>query len=99
MQTVEDVENSPLQQQLAPVLTPVDQFRVLSITVSSDLSWTSHIQSSGDRARKMAAWVFSVFHTRNTGVMSTLNKSLVRSHIDHSWFVSYFFGKSALKCG
>ena len=65
------------------ILTPVDQLRDLGITVSNDLSWTSHIRSSCDKARKMAAWVFSVFHTRNTGVMLTLYKSLVRSHLQY----------------
>ena len=65
------------------ILTPVDQLRDLDITVSSDLSWTSHIRSSCDKAMKMAAWVFSVFHNRNTGVMLTLYKSLVRSHLEY----------------
>ena len=65
------------------ILTPVDQLRDLGITVSSDTSWTSHIRSSCDKARKMAAWVFSVFHSRNTGVMLTLYKSLVRSHLEY----------------
>ena len=65
------------------ILTPVDQLRDLGITVSNDLSWTSHIRSSCDKARKMAAWVFSVFHTRNTGVMLTLYKSLVRSYLEY----------------
>ena len=65
------------------ILTPVDQLRDLGITVSSDSSWTSHIRSSCDKARKMAAWVFSVFHSRNTGVMLTLYKSLVRSHLEY----------------
>ena len=65
------------------ILTPVDQLRDLGITVSSDMSWTSHIRSSCDKARKMAAWVFSVFHSRNTGVMLTLYKSLVRSHLEY----------------
>ena len=37
------------------ILTPVDQLRDLGITVSSDTSWTSHIRSSCDKARKMAA--------------------------------------------
>ena len=31
----------------------------------------------------MAAWVFCVFHTRNTGVMLTLYKSLARSHLEY----------------
>ena len=33
--------------------------------------------------RTMAVWVFSVFHTRNTGVMLTLYKSLVRIHLEY----------------
>ena len=41
------------------------------------------IRSNCDKARKMAAWVFSVFHTRNTGVMLTLYKSLVRCHLEY----------------
>ena len=67
------------------ILIPVDQLRDLGITVSSDLSWTSHIRSSCDKARSrtMAVWVFSVFHTRNTGVMITPYKSLVRSHLEY----------------
>ena len=65
------------------ILTPVDQLRDLGITVSSDLSWTSHIRSSCDKARKMAAWVLSVFHTRNIGVMFTLYKPLARNHLEY----------------
>ena len=67
-----------IQHKLA-ALTPVDQIRDLGITVSSNLSWTSHIRSSCDKVRKMAAWVISVFHTRNTGVMLTLYKSPLTS--------------------
>ena len=33
------------------ILIPVDQLRDLGIAGSSDLSWTSHIQSSCDKAR------------------------------------------------
>ena len=65
------------------ILTPMDQIRDLGITVSSEPSWTSHIRSSCDKTRKKAAWVFSVFHSRNTGVMLTLYKSLVRSHLEY----------------
>ena len=65
------------------ILTPVDQLHDLGIRVSSDLSLTLHIRSSCDKARTMAVWVFSVFHTRNTGVMLTVYKSLVRSHLEY----------------
>ena len=37
------------------ILTPVDQLRDLGITVSKDLSWKSHIRSSCDKVRNMAA--------------------------------------------
>ena len=83
-------------------LTPVDQLRDLGITVSSDLSWTSHIRSSCDKARKMAVWVFSVFHTRNTGVMLTLYKSLVRNHLEYCsilWNPSKIFDIQELESG
>ena len=42
------------------ILTPDDQLHDLGITVSNDLSWTSHIRSSCGKARKMAVWVFTV---------------------------------------
>ena len=78
-----NIEQFQYRTSTGTILTPVDQLRDLGITVSSDTSWTSHIRSSCDKARKMAAWVFSVFHSRNTGVMLTLYKSLVRSHLEY----------------
>ena len=65
------------------MLTPVDSLRDLGITVSSDLSWTTHIKSMADKARQKAAWVFSVFHTRSAETMLTLYKSLVRSLLEY----------------
>ena len=64
-------------------LTPVSQLRDLGITVSSDLSWSPHIRTICDKARKVAAWVFNVFHNRDPDVMLTLFKSLVRSHLEY----------------
>ena len=56
-------------------LTYTLQVRDLGILISSDLSWSSHIQMITDKSRKMAAWVFNVFATIKTPIMLTLYKS------------------------
>ena len=65
------------------MLAPVDRLRDLGITVCSDLNWTTHIKAITDKARKKAAWVFSVFHNRSPEIMLTLYKSLVRSLLEY----------------
>ena len=65
------------------MLNPVNCLRDLGVTVCSDLTWTTHIKTIADKARQKAAWVFSVFHTRNQETMVTLYKSLVRSLLEY----------------
>ena len=62
---------------------PVKQLRDLGITVTSDLSWSSHIAEAVAKARATASWVLSVFKTRDSAVMITLYKSLVRSLLEY----------------
>lgn len=64
-------------------LYPVQHLRDLGVIVSSDLSWSLHIATTTKKARSIASWVFSVFKTRNTSVMMTLYKSLVRSILEY----------------
>ena len=64
-------------------LTPVQQFRDLGVTISSDLSWTLQISTMATKARQKAAWVLSVFHTRSSTIMLTLYKSMVRSLLEY----------------
>lgn len=64
------------------ILSPVSHLRDLGITVSCDLSWSTHIRAICDKARQMAGWVFSVFHSRNRDTMILLYKSLVRCHLE-----------------
>ena len=64
-------------------LCPVDQLRDLGVLISSDLSWSPHIRTIADKARKKAAWVLSVFYTRSPDVMLTLYKSMVRSLLEY----------------
>ena len=64
-------------------LYPTPELRDLGLVVSSDLSWSSHINKITTTARSMASWVLSVFLSRDAVVMMTLYKSIVRSHIEY----------------
>ena len=64
-------------------LYPVEHVRDLGVMVSSDLSWSIHISNMVTKARSTLSWVFSVFKTRDTTIMITLYKSLVRSLLEY----------------
>ena len=55
----------------------------LGVTVTYDLSWSSHIGSFVARTRGIAAWALSVFKSCDQIVMVTLYKSLIRSHLEY----------------
>ena len=65
------------------ILEPTSTVKDLGVIVSSDLSWSPHIATIVARARGVAAWVLSVFRTRNVDVMLTLYKSMIRSHLEY----------------
>ena len=53
------------------------------MTITSELNWTAHIKAMADKARQKAAWVLSVFYTRDPTIMLTLYKSMVRSLLEY----------------
>ena len=57
--------------------------RDLGVLVTETLDWSRHISKIADNGRRKAAWVLSVFHTRDKGVMITLYKSMVRSLLEY----------------
>ena len=65
------------------VLRPSNELRDLGVNVRGDLSWSSHIELITTRAQLMAAWVLSVFKSREESVMVPLYKSLIRSHLEY----------------
>ncbi len=65
------------------VIYPAQTLKDLGVIVSKDLSWTPHINAAVSRARGVAAWVSSVFKTRDVTTMLTLYKLLVRSHLEY----------------
>ena len=64
-------------------LQPVSHLKDLGVIVSSDLSWSAHVNTIASRARGIAAWVLSAFKTRDRTTMLTLYKSLIRSHLEY----------------
>ena len=65
------------------LLSPVDEVRDLGVTISADLSWKSQIGSMVAKGRSSAAWVLSVFRSREPDVMMTLYKTYVRSQLEY----------------
>ena len=65
------------------VITLTDTARDLGILVSSDKSWSPHIEQTAQSARKMASWLLSAFCDRTPTVMLTLYKSMVRSRLEY----------------
>ena len=60
-----------------------DTVRDLGVYVSSNRSWTPHIEKTTNSGIKMAAWVLSVFRDRSILVMMTLYKTMVRSKLEY----------------
>ena len=65
------------------LLSSVDEVRDLGVTISADLSWKSQIGSMVAKGRSSAAWVLSVFRSREPDVMMTLYKAYVRSQLEY----------------
>ena len=58
--------------------------RDLGVNISEDLSWSPHINTIADSARKIAAWTLSVFSDRSELTMMTLYKTMIRSRVEYS---------------
>jgi hypothetical protein len=65
------------------VISPINSVRDLGITITSDVSWSPHISTITDDARRMASWIFSVFIDRNAATMMPLFQALVRSRTEY----------------
>ena len=57
--------------------------RDLGVLLSNDCSWSPHVHQMLASARKVAAWVLSVFRTRSPLLMITLYKTMVRSKLEY----------------
>ena len=65
-------------------ITPCDLVRDLGVTISSDLSWTPHINKTAEKGRQLISWVLSVFKDRSRDTMMSLYTSLIRSRLEYA---------------
>ena len=66
--------------------TPIDEpgdLKDLGVRLSSDLTFSKHIQAKMKIARKQAGWVLRSFRTRTKKVMMTILKSIIQPHLDY----------------
>ena len=64
-------------------ITPTTIVRDLGINIVPDLQWSPHINIICDSARKMTAWILSIFQDRSITVMLHLYKCLIRSKVEY----------------
>ena len=65
------------------IIDPTSVVRDLGVRLSSDCTWTAHINLTVQEARKKASWVLSVFRDRSQLLMTTLFKTMVRSKLEY----------------
>ena len=66
--------------------TPIEEkedLRDLGVQISSDLSFSAHIQNTVSKANQLIGWALRTFRRRSRLVMMTIWKSLVQSKIDY----------------
>ena len=65
------------------IIQPSDLVRDLGVHVTSNLSWSQHINIIADKSRQLSSWVLSVFKDRSEKTMMCLYKSLIRSRLEY----------------
>ena len=64
-------------------ISPAYSVRDLGINIVPDLKWSHHINKISDNARRITAWVLSVFADRSPETMLYLYKALIRSKLEY----------------
>ena len=81
-----DPAKAPAFQYLGPDSQPIEiktNLRHLGVQLSSDLSFSIHIENTVTAASKLVGWGLRTFHGRGRSVMMTLLKSLVQPKLDY----------------
>ena len=64
-------------------ITRKSEVRDLGVTISDDLTWSSHIDKTIAKCRKQIAWILRIFSKRDIQTMRSLWISLIRPSIDY----------------
>ena len=76
----------PDHQYLSPDNSPIEEklhLRDLGVEISSDLSFSIHIENTVSAANKLIGWALRTFRRRSRMIMMTLWKTLVQSKLDY----------------
>ena len=80
----------PFQQQFNEYVTadgseikPQAKVKDLGVTITKDISWSHHITSITEGARKILSWILSVFFDRSAATLMPLYQTLVRSRLEY----------------
>ena len=65
------------------IISPQPTVRDLGVTITSDISWSTHITKITEESRKISAWVLSVFSDRSVSTLLPLYKTIVRSRLEY----------------
>jgi ribonuclease P/MRP protein subunit RPP40 len=78
--------SKPDNQYLSPDNTPIEEklhLRDLGVEISSDLSFSMHIENTISASTRLVGWVLRTFRRRSKHVMMTIWKSLIQSKLDY----------------
>ena len=78
--------STPELQYMSPDNTPIEEklhLRDLGVEISSDLSFTIHIENTVTAANRLVGWSMRSFRRRSKLVMMTIWKSLIQSKLDY----------------
>ena len=65
------------------IISPQHTVKDLGVIISSDMSWSPHIRSVCESAKKISSWILSVFADRRAEILLPLYKMLARSRLEY----------------
>ena len=61
----------------------VDSFRLLGVTITSDLTWRHHISEITSKAKRLLGFLYRLFRDSNPHCLARLYKAIVLPHLDY----------------
>ena len=65
------------------IIEEKEHLRDLGVELSSDLTFSRHIENIVSDASRLVGWIMRTFRRRSKGVMVTLWKSLIQSRLEY----------------
>ena len=65
------------------IIEEKDSIRDLGVIMSSDATFSSHVDAVCSKVRQKSGWIMRTFHTRSTWFLKFMWKCLVQGHVDY----------------